>query len=173
MDYRQELIKLIDKFNVESVEEFKEAEMGIINDSGFKKMFKKHDYEGNIRKLKSVKKRAQKLDPSAISVPESDRETRELKKQFEKCVVVFSSVCDSYVQMQTALQEKAEGSKLQYREYRLIHDRVRAARSAFNDHMHDLDVIYSDFGDVARERNDEEEIAQFGNVKVMTYDDLK
>ncbi|MDD6190703.1 MAG: hypothetical protein PUB75_03870 [Firmicutes bacterium] len=173
MDYKLELIKLIDKFIVESVEEFKEAEVLILNDCGFKKMFRKHDYQGNINKLKAVKKHAQKLNPSSVKVPESDVETRKLQKQFEKCMIVFNSVCDAYVQMQLALKEKAEGSGLQYKEYRLIHDRVKAAKAALNDHMHDMDILYSDFADITRGHDEEEEIAQFGNVKVMTYEDLK
>lgn len=173
MNYRNDLIKLIDKFNVEAVEEFKEAEMKIINDSSFRKMFRKHDYDGNMRKLKSIKKRAQKLDPKTVKVPESDRETRELQKQFEKCMIVFSSVCDAYIQMQLALKEKSEGSGLQYKEYRLIHDRVKAARAALNEHMHDMDILYSDFADITRGHDVEEEIEQFGNIKVMTYEDLK
>ena len=43
MDYRTELLNMINKFNIESVEEFKEAEMLIVRDSKFKsirKMFR-------------------------------------------------------------------------------------------------------------------------------------
>ena len=43
MNYRTELLKMIDKFNVESVEEFKEAENKIVADSKFRQITKKKD----------------------------------------------------------------------------------------------------------------------------------
>ena len=108
MDYRTELMRLIDRFNVGSVEEFKEAEALIVKDSKFASITKKKDYDGHIRILKKVKTNAQKLDPKAVKIPESDSETLELRKAFEKCLVIFSGVCDSYIQMQTALKDKAD-----------------------------------------------------------------
>ena len=41
MDYRTELLNMVNKFSIESVEEFKEAEMRIVRDSKFKSIRKK------------------------------------------------------------------------------------------------------------------------------------
>lgn len=41
MEYRKQLMKMIDKFTVRSVEEFKEAENKIIADSKFSRIRKK------------------------------------------------------------------------------------------------------------------------------------
>ena len=76
MDYRTQLMRLIDKFNVESVEEFKEAENLIVRDSKFSSITKKKDYDGHMQILKRVKTKAQKLDPKSVQIPEEDMETQ-------------------------------------------------------------------------------------------------
>ena len=166
MDYRTQLIRLIDKFNVESVEEFKEAENLIVRDSKFSSITKKKDYDGHMQILKRVKTKAQKLDPKSVQIPEEDMETQELRRAFEKCLVIFSGVCDSYTQMQKALKDKSEGEKLKYSQFKQYNDRVRFARASLNEHMHELDILYSDF--VEFSQDDEEE--DFGGVEYKTYD---
>ena len=56
MEYKKQLIKKIESFYVDVVEEFKEAELQIMADSKFRSIFKKKDYDGNIAKLRSCKK---------------------------------------------------------------------------------------------------------------------
>lgn len=166
MDYRTELMRLIDRFNVGSVEEFKEAEALIVKDSKFKSITKKKDYDGHIRILKKVKTNAQKLDPKAVKIPENDSETSELRKAFEKCLVIFSGVCDSYIQMQTALNDKAAGVELKYSQFKQINQKVRFARASLNENLHEMDVLYSDFIQYG-EGNEEEDL---GGVEYKTYD---
>lgn len=169
MDYRTHILKMIDKFNIESVEEFKEAEMRIVRDSKFTSIMKKKDYGGHIEMLKKVKNKAQRINPKAVVIPEEDVRTRELRKAFEKCLVVFSSVCDGYIQMQTALKEKSEGTDLKYGQYKEINDKVKAARASLNENMHEMDILYSDFVDFV-ESDDEEDL---GGVEYKTYDSFR
>ena len=61
MEYKKQLIGRIESFYVDVVEEFKEAELQIMADSKFRSIFKKKDYDGNIAKLRSCKKDAQKI----------------------------------------------------------------------------------------------------------------
>ena len=166
MYYRTELLKMIDKFNVESVEEFKEAENKIVADSKFRQITKKKDYGAHISKLRSVKKKAQKIDPKSVKIPEDDKEAIELRKIFEKCLVIFSGVCDSYIQLQTALKEKAEGSDMKFSAYKEFNDRVRFARSNLNENMHELDILYSDFVEFLEDDKDED----LGGIEYRTYD---
>ena len=87
MDYRTELLNMVNKFNIESVEEFKEAELRIARDSKFKSIRKKKDYDGHVQMLRKVKSKALRIDPKSVQMPESDIETVQLKKAFETCPV--------------------------------------------------------------------------------------
>ena len=169
MEYRTELMRLIDKFSLEAVEEFKEAEGCIIRDSTFTSIIKKKDYDGHLRMLTSVKKKAQGLDPKAIKLPEDDENAIELKKAFEKSLMVFSSVCDGYIQMQTALKDKSVGEKVKYSQFKQLNDKVRDARKKLNDSMRDMDIIYSDFMEFHEDSGDDD----FGGVEYRTYDSFK
>lgn len=169
MDYRTELLRMIDKFNVRAVEEFKEAEMKIVVDSKFRSITKKKDYGGHIEKLKNVKKRAQKIDPKTIKIPETDKKTLELRNIFEKCLVIFSGVCDSYIQMETALKDKSEGVKISYGSYKEINDKVKFARTNFNENMHELDIIYSDLVEYLEDDAD----VDYGGIEYRTYDSFR
>ena len=168
MDYRTELINMINRFNIESVEEFKEAEMRIVRDSRFSSIRKKKDYDGHVRMLRSVKSKAMKLDPKTITIPESDNDTMELRKAFERCLLTFSGVCDSYVQLQLALKDKSEGAKLSYGQYKEINNKVRHMRARLNETMQDLDILYSDYAEYSH-MDDSEDLA---GIAYKTYDQL-
>lgn len=169
MDYRSQLIKMIDKFNIQSVEELREAEMIILADSKFRTIIKKKNYDTHLETLKKVKVRAQKLNPGDIDIPESDKETLQLKRMFERCLIIFSGVCDAYIQMQNLLKSKSEGAKVGFLEYKQVHNKVRFAKQNFSSTMNDLDVMYSDFADYGRN----EETEELDGVEYMTYDSLK
>ena len=168
MDYRTELINMINKFNIESVEEFKEAEMRIVRDSRFSSIRKRKDYDGHVNMLRTVKNKALKLDPKNVKIPETDPNTMDLKKAFERCLVVFSSVCDSYVQMQLALKGKSEGEKLSYGQYKEINNKVKHMRSRLNEVMQELDIMYSDYAEYSS-MDDSEDLA---GIAYKTYDQL-
>ena len=170
MDYRQTLIKMIDKFNVTAVEEFKEIELKIYGES--RSIFKKNkDYEGNIKKLKRVKTNAQKLDPKSVKVPDGDKQTKGLMDNFQKCLVIFSGVCDAYIQFETALMNKAQGSeeKVKYSDIKGFRDKMRLGRTNLNNSLNELNMWYAEFNDMERAEEEQEDLC---GVKYMTYEDL-
>lgn len=170
MEYRTQLIKMIDKFSIQSVEEFREAENKIVADSKFRTIAKKKDYPGHIETLRKVKNRAQKINPQSVVIPEDDKQATELRKAFERCLIVFSAVCDSHIQMQQILQQKADGVKVGYGEYKEYYNKVKAAKANFNTHMQDMDVLYSDLAEYSEDINSKDD---FGGVEYMTYNDFK
>ena len=168
MDYRTELMNMINRFNIESVEEFKEAEMRIVRGSRFSSIRKKKDYDGHVAMLRKVKSKANKITPQSIQIPDNDEETQELRKAFERCLVTFSGVCDSYVQMQLALKGKSEGEKLSYGQYKEINNKVKHMRSRLNETMQELDIMYSDYAEFSA-MDDSEDLA---GIAYKTYDQL-
>lgn len=168
MDYRTELMSMINRFNTEAVEEFKEAEMRIARDSRFSRIRAKKDYDGHARMLRNVKSRAISLEPKAVQIPESDEEAQSLRKAFEKCIVKFCAVCDNYVQMQLALKSKSEGADLSYRQYKEINNKVKKSRVDLNSLMHEMDILYSDFIEYSKMDNSED----LAGVEYKTYDQL-
>jgi len=169
MDYRQTLIKMIDTFNVKAVEEFKETELRIYAES--KSVFKKNkDYEGNIKKLRKIKTNAQKIDPKSVKVPDSDKQAKGLMDNFQRCLVIFSGVCDAYIQFETALLNKADGEeKVKFSDIKNFKDKMRMGRENLNKSLDELNIWYSEFNDMEREKEDNTDL---GDIKYMTYEDL-
>ena len=168
MDYRTELLNMINKFNIESVEEFKEAEMLIVRDSRFNSIRKKKDYDGHVRLLRKVKDKALRIDPKSVQIPEDDTETIQLRKEFERCLLTFSAVCDGYVQMQMALKEKSEGAKISYGQYKEINNKVRSARARLNEILNEMNILYSNYTEYTYEDNSDD----LSGVEYKTYDQL-
>lgn len=170
MDYRQALISMVDKFNVKAVEEFKEIELKIIADA--RSIFKKNkDYSGNIEKLRKCKSSAQKLDPRSVKVPEEDKMARELKEHFQRCIVIFNALCDAYIQYQTALMNKANGSeKIKFSEIKGYNEKARSAKVNLNNQLNEVNIRYSEFNEMERADEEDEDIS---GVKYMTYESIK
>ncbi len=170
MDYRQTLIKMIDKFNVTAVEEFKEAELKIYADS--KSVFKKRkDYDGHLQKLRRCKKEAQKIDPRSVKIPEDDKQTQELMDHFQKCLIIFSGICDAYIQFVTSLKNKAEGTEnIKYSELKHISNKMREGKTNLNEHLTEMNIRYAEFNDLERGEEDKEDLK---DVNYFTYEDLK
>ncbi len=145
MDYKKQLIEMVETFYVDVVEEFKEGELQIIADSKFKSIFKKKDYDGNIGHLKRCKKQDLMLDTGEVDIPSDDEETKEVCRRFEKCLVIFNNLCDSYIQLQMALKKKANKEDLKFSEYKEIFQKVQTARNSLNSALHDLDIVYTDY----------------------------
>lgn len=145
MDHRKQLIDMTEKFYIDVVEEFKEGELQIIADSKFKSMFKKKDYDGNISHLRKCKKEALAIDVTQIDFPADDEESREVARRLERCLVVFNSLCDSYIQLQMALKKKSNREELKFSVYKEIFQKVQTARNTLNSALHDLDMVYTDY----------------------------
>lgn len=168
MDYRTELVNMINKFNVEASEEFKEAEMAIVRDSKFTRIRKKKNYGEHIHKLRSVKSKANRIDPKAVKIPESDKDAEALRKAFERCLLCFSAVCDGYIQMQLALKAKSEGAELSYGQFKEINNKVRSTRAKFNNYLNEMDILYADFNEYSIGDNTED----LAGIEYKTYDQL-
>ena len=146
MDYKKQIIEKVESFYVDVVEEFKEAEMQIINDSRFKMIFKKKNYDGNIDHLKKCKKMALKIDVDDIKIPVADSMARDVIKEFERCLVFFNSLCDSHIALQTRLKMKAEKTEdLKFSDYKELFQRVQTSRNSLNGALREMDIVYSDF----------------------------
>ena len=146
MDYKKQIIETVESFYVDVVDEFKEAEMQIINDSRFKMIFKKKNYDGNIEHLKKCKKMALEIDVDDIKIPVADSMARDVVKEFERCLVFFNSLCDSHIRLQTKLKMKAEKTEdLKFSDYKELFQKVQTSRNSLNGALRDMDIVYSDF----------------------------
>ena len=145
MDYKQELINRINQFTIGIIEEFKEAEIAIHEDSRFSRIFKNKDYQGHIDTIRKCKKDTQALNFNDIAIPEDDVQSKDLVRFTERCMVSFGAVCDSYIQLQTLLQNKAEGDKVGYIEYKKHYKHVEEMRTNFNNLLRELDIAYTDY----------------------------
>lgn len=143
MNHKAQIVNIVEKFYVDVVEEFKEAELQIMADSKFKSIFRKKDYDGNIMKLKACKKEALCLDTSGIAA--DDEDARGVLRQLERCLAVFNNLCDVYIQLQTALKSKANKEELSFSSYKKIFDKVQGTRERMNGELHELDIIYTDY----------------------------
>jgi len=145
MEYRKKIIKVVDRFYVDCIEEFKEAELKIVNDSKFRTMFRKKDYKGNVELLRKCKKRSHSLKFPTGDIPKNDEESKDLIRQTEKSILQFNRLCDSYILMQLALQKKADGEAMSFKEYKQIYNRSQEDRVEMNKELAELDLLYTDY----------------------------
>ncbi len=145
MTDRNLLIKEIEYFYIEVVEEFKEAEQQIINDSQFRSLFRKKDYDGNISLLKACKKRAQGIDAKAVHVDPEDETSKEVMERFVRAITGFNGVCDAYVQLQVFLKKKSMKEEAKFSVYKEILKKVEQSRERANEALHRLDLVYTDY----------------------------
>lgn len=145
MEYKKRIIQVIDRFYVDCVEEFKEAELKIARDSKFRRIFRKKDYGSNIQILRDCRKRTGSLRFPMGDIPKEDQQTRDLIRQAEGAIRQFSRLCDAYVQMQISLQKKSEGEDVSYKDYREVYNRSQEERIAMNEQLAELDLLYTDY----------------------------
>lgn len=157
------LKKTIDDFYLMVVDDFKEAEGIIINDSKFSNMFRKKDYDRNIRKLRSCKKKCIALDMAGL-VSESDAEEQQLLTDFERARYAFVALCDAHISLQQNLKDKSEGAKVKYSEYKELYNRMQKSRTEFNSQLHELDIDYTDYTYDLEEDGEEHEYLSYEDV---------
>ena len=142
----RKLEDLIEEFYSDIIDDFKEAELVIINESKFSTMFKHKDYDRNIKKLRSCKRKCIIMSTDDIQVEEGDELKESLLKNFERARYAFNTLCDAYIQLQLCLKNKAEGTKkVGYKEYKEIFNRVRTSKDNLNIQLKDLDIDYTDY----------------------------
>ena len=146
MDYKREIISAINRFYLESIEEFREAEARIAMDSKFRKMFQKKNYGRNINLLRKCKQKANDI-VFPDDIPEDDTDSRDILHRCRECIRSFGRLCDSYIAMQVMLDSKAQGEKVSYREYNEIYKQSRARHAEMNEKIRELDILYADYTD--------------------------
>ena len=147
MEYKKKIIRTVDQFYVECIEEFKEAQRKIDNDSKFRSIFRKKDYKGNVELLRTCKLSARSLRCPTGDIPRDDIDSKELIHAAQGCIRQFNRVCDSYIQMQLALQKKAEGGAMSYKEYMKVYNQTREELDKMNSELKDLDLLYTDYAE--------------------------
>lgn len=143
-DYKT-LITRIEHFYIDVIEEFKEAEQQIINDSQFRSIFRKKDYDENIVHLKKCKRAAQDIPVKDIQIDKDDEESREVRQCFGRALTAFDSLCDAYVQLQVFLKKKAQKEEAKLSTYKEIFARVQECKNETNGALHALDIVYADY----------------------------
>lgn len=147
MDYKKKIIRTVDQFYVECIEEFKEAQRKIDNDSKFRSIFRKKDYKGNVELLRTCKQSSRALRFPTGDIPKDDSDSKELIHATQGCIRQFNRVCDSYIQMQLALQKKAEGGAMPYKEYMKVYNQTREELDKMNSELKELDLLYTDYAE--------------------------
>lgn len=144
MTDKERLIKTIEQFYSESVEEYKEITLAIRAESTPMAIFRKKNYQQHIDKLKALKKRLAALVPAGMKLDGKDKDLALLKQQFERALLMFATLCDHQIAVQTALQNTAnkKGGKFSesaeaVKKLNLYNKEVQAA-------LHELDVCYAD-----------------------------
>ena len=145
MAYKEKLIKKVEMFYTDVIDEFKEAEMQIMVDSRFRRLFNKKDYKGHIEKLRNCKKTALAIDTRNLEYPSKDKITAKLVSSLERTIHVFINLCDEYIQLQILLDKKAQKEKIKYSEYKEGYNKISDYRKELNNNLHDLDILYTDY----------------------------
>lgn len=145
MSDRKNIIEKIEYFYIEIVEEFKEAEQKIINDSQFRSLFRKKDYDGNIALLKDCKGKVLGINIMELKKQAQDPESKEVAQQFGKTLAAFRELCDAHVRLQVFLKKKARKEDAPFSVYKDIFNKVKQCREEVNSQLHQLDILYTDY----------------------------
>ncbi len=141
----KEIIKMVNDFYLNVIDDFKEAEGIIINESKFKSIFKHKDHDRNIRKLRSCKKKCIAISTKELESAASSKIEKTLLNDFERTRYAFVTLCDAHIQLQQSLKDKSEGAKVKYSEYKEIYNRMQKCRQDLNRQLHELDIDYTDY----------------------------
>lgn len=143
MSDRDKLIERIEYFYIDVIEEFKEAEQQVINDSKFSGIFRRKNYDGNIEKLKQCKRAALKIETKDIKT--EDAASADVALRFNRALAMFNALCDAYVQLQVFLKMKSEKKPAPLSKYREIFAKLKKQKTAAGIALHDLDIAYTDY----------------------------
>ncbi|NBI62732.1 hypothetical protein D3Z38_06595 [Clostridiales bacterium] len=145
MSDQKNIIDKVEYFYIEIVEEFKEAEQKIINDSKFRSLFRKKNYDGNIALLKDCKGKVLGINIMELKKQAQDQESKELTRQLGQALAAFRELCDAHVRLQVFLKKKARKEDAPFSQYKDIFNRVKQCREEVNSQLHGLDILYTDY----------------------------
>ena len=143
-DYKS-LIQKIEYFYIDIVEEFRETEQQIMNDSQFRSIFRKKDYDGNAAHLNQCRNAAQNISINGIAIDDGDESAEEVARRFIQAVTSFRNLCDAHIQLQMLLKRKAQKEKIGFLEYKESYDKMNRFRQETNRALRDLDIVYTDY----------------------------
>ena len=163
MGYKEEIIKQINRLYFDSIEEFREAEARIANDSKFRRIFGKKNYSANIDLLKECKKTANDIRFPVDEIPEEDVDSQEIVKMGMEGIRVFNKLCDSYISLQMTLKKKSEGEDVSYLDFRKSYNETIKKHNEMNEAIRELDLLYAEY-------TEEEELP---DGEYLTYDMIR
>lgn len=143
-DYKS-LIQKIEYFYIDIVEEFRETEQQIMNDSQFRSIFRKKDYDGNVAHLNQCRKDAQSISMKDVTIDDGDEAAEEVVRRFERAVTSFQNLCGAHIQLQMLLKRKSQKEKISFFEYKEFFDEMNKSRQETNSALRDLDIVYTDY----------------------------
>ena len=145
MKARTEILSDIEYFFVDVFERQKELDLKIYAESSPKYIFKKKDYDSNIKEYKRLKELALKIDTSEYAPDEKDEDLLELVCIFEEMLALYNQYTDRGTAVQVFLKRKSEGEKILNSEYREATQRQKATAAAFSRSFNELSVAYADY----------------------------
>jgi hypothetical protein len=144
MTDKERLIQNIEQFYSEAVEEYKEITLAIRAESTPMAIFRKKNYQQHIDKLKLLKKRMAALAPTGMKLDGKDRELTQLKQQFERALLMFATLCDHQIAVQTSLQNTANKKGGKFSESAEAVKKLNQYNKEVQGALHELDVCYAD-----------------------------
>ncbi len=139
------LINAIEYFFTDIFESQKELDLKVYVEASPKNIFKKKDYEGNIKEYKRLKDLALQIDTDSIEADEDDYELMELFCIFEETLALYNMYTDRGIAVQDFLRRKAAGEKPANSEYKEATSKQKSTAAAFSRSFNDLSVAYSDY----------------------------
>ena len=144
MTEKERLIRSIEQFYSEAMEEYKDITLAIRAESTPMAIFRKKNYQQHIDRLKTLKRRLAALAPASVKLDAKDRELMLLKQRFEKALYMCSNLCDHQIAVQTSLQNTAEKKGTKFSESADAVKKMNQYNKEVQAALHELDVSYAD-----------------------------
>lgn len=140
-----DLLNTMEYFFTDIFESQKDLDLKVYVEASPKNIFKKKDYEGNIKEYKRLKNLALQIDTEAIEVDQNDYELMELFCMFDEMLALYNLYTDRGIAVQDFLRRKAAGEKPANSEYKDVTTKQKSTAAAFSRSYNDLSVAYADY----------------------------
>lgn len=140
-----DLLNAMEYFFTDIFEGQKDLDRKVYVEASPKNIFKKKDYEGNIKEYKRLKNLALQIDTESFEIDESDYELMELSCMFDEMLALYNLYTDRGIAVQDFLRRKAAGEKPANSEYKEATSKQKSTAAAFSRSYNDLSVAYADY----------------------------
>jgi hypothetical protein len=140
---QRNIIKAIDSFYEEIINNYKELERQVANESKILSIFKKVDYKARIAKFKELKKRAQTINLKKIEIDNDDEFSSDAKEALGRSISLFVDLINFQVTFHTMLLKKSEGEKIQMVDYRKAVYNIQKATEILQNGLRNMDAVYA------------------------------